>query len=81
MARNFKVGDIVTNQIIGNTNPMKRETIPAIITKIEKGYIYFQYADGKREIPVSVSMAKLGALSKSRNQEKLKNKFYKKENN
>lgn len=80
MARNFKVGDIVTHQIIGNTNPMHRNKSYAIITKIENGYIFYQYPNGVKNSE-SVSMAKLGALSKSKNQEKLKNKFYKKENN
>jgi|TARA_R100000030_G_scaffold62773_2_gene47525 hypothetical protein len=80
MARNFKVGDIVTHQIIGNTNPMQRNKSYAIITKIENGYIFYQYTTGA-ESSESLSFAKNGALSKSRNQEKLKNKFYKKENN
>ena len=76
MARNFKVGDVVTSQIIGNTNPMKRSHAPAIITKIENDRIYFQFRQNKnQEQSVPESFAKLGALSKSKNQNEIKKKL------
>ena len=74
MARNFKVGDIVTHQIIGNTNSMQRNRSHAIITKIGNGYIFYQYPNGV-ESSESISFANNGALSKSRNQDKLKQKY------
>ena len=64
----------MTSQIIGNTNPMKRDRIPAIITKIENGKIYFQYKKNQ-ELSMHESMAKLGALSKLKNQNEIKRKL------
>jgi len=75
MARNFKVGDVVTLQIIGNTNPMKRDRNHAIITRIEDGIIYYKFRNSKEELPISIGFAVSGSLSKSKFQNKLKQKY------
>ena len=75
MARKFNVGDVVTLQIIGNTNPMQRNRGHAIITRIEDETIYFKFRNSKEESSISISFAVLGSLSKSKFQNKLKQKY------
>jgi len=61
----YKIGDIVTIQIVGNTNPRDRNRFHHQIINIENGRYVLN--NGRRELP--------DRLSKSKFQDKLKQKY------